>query len=60
VAQKYSLVRSQHIIELWFRLLFDILDDEQLTTELWNQLKGIFKIETNPKEFVVAHLPEDI
>jgi hypothetical protein len=58
VAQKDPPVRPQQTIELWFHLLSDILDDEQLTKELWNKLKGILEIETNPEELIVAHLPE--
>jgi hypothetical protein len=45
---------------LWFCLLFDILDDEQLTKELRNKLKGILEIETNPQELIVANLPKEI
>jgi hypothetical protein len=34
------------------------LDDEQLTKELWNKLKGTLEIEGNPEELIVSHLPE--
>jgi hypothetical protein len=49
-------VRPQQTIELWFRLLSDILDDEQLTREFGNKLKGILEIEMNPEELIGSHL----
>jgi hypothetical protein len=58
VAQKYPPVRRQQTIELWFHLLSDIFDDEQLTKEFQNKLKGILEIEMNPKDLIVSHLPE--
>lgn len=58
VAQKDSRVRPQKIIDLWVRLFSVILDDEKLTKELQNMLKGTLEIEESPKEMIIDNILE--
>jgi hypothetical protein len=58
VDRKDPLARPHLNIELWFHLIYDILDDEQLTKELQNKIKGILDIEMNPEELIVSHILE--
>jgi hypothetical protein len=50
--------KSQKVVDLWFQLFSDILDDEKLTEKLWNTIKVALGAEGNPEEFIVANLPE--
>jgi hypothetical protein len=58
VEQKYPPTIPPQTISLWFQLFSDILDDEQLTKELWNKLNGTLEIEENLEELIFSHLPE--
>jgi hypothetical protein len=58
VALKDSPVRPQKIIDLWLQLFSVILDDEKLTKELQNMLKGTLDIEESPKEMIIDNILE--
>jgi hypothetical protein len=49
-APKDPPTKSQKTIDLWFQLFFDILDDKQLTKNLWNVLKGTLEAEEHTEE----------
>jgi hypothetical protein len=56
--QLESFNKSQKVVDLWFQLFFDILDDEQLTEKLWNAIKTALGVEGNLGEYIFANLLE--
>jgi hypothetical protein len=50
--------KSQKVVDLWFQLFYDILDDEKLTEKLWNTIKMVLGAEGNLREYIVSNLPE--
>jgi len=53
-----SLGKSHKVVDLWFQLFSDILDDEQLTEKLQNTIEVTLGFEGNPEEFIASNFLE--
>jgi hypothetical protein len=56
VVKKGSPTTPHKTIGLWLQIFSDILDDEQLTKELWDTLKGTLEVEGNTEESIVFNI----
>jgi hypothetical protein len=56
--QMKCLSKSQKVVNHWFQLFYEILDDEKLTDKFWSTIKLALGAEGNPKEFIVANIPK--